>query len=195
MKGNPLHNLSPAKARLVFFALFTVVLTWGMAAGHLVLESYAWLSPQSQYLNNLLANFAAYQPLLLEQGFALSKLSYALIVILSCLPVLLSALELFMIGLFFLRLSKGEIWSNRNTDVLLIAGILSAISPMAYSVVETLQSLAISVSLPKGERIFVYYVGMSFDAAYDIIKGVILISLSLIIKESKNIKDEQDLYI
>ncbi|MEX6427444.1 hypothetical protein [Providencia manganoxydans] len=59
----------------------------------------------------------------------------------------------------------------------------------------SLTSLALSISLPPGERIFVFYLGFSLNAMREIIYGIMILSLALIMKEAKKISDENQQYI
>lgn len=101
------------------------------------------------------------------------------------LPVVLSGYALWLTGLFFLRLSRGETWTDRNIRVLWRVGVLCIVSPATYPLVETLQGLALSIDLPPGDRIFQFSIGLSSASAYEIIKGVLLCIFSIIMRDAK----------
>ncbi|MCW2258446.1 hypothetical protein M2263_004537 [Providencia alcalifaciens] len=100
-----------------------------------------------------------------------------------------------MSGTFSLEPLRGEIWSQKNIKVLLIAGILAVIAPIIYGAQDSLESLALSLSLPEGDKIFVFFLGFSSSAVREIIYGIIILSLSLIIRETKKLSDENKQYI
>ena len=132
---------------------------------------------------------------LLDPDTWLSSTVTALIVFLDFLPVVLSAYALWLTGLFFLRLSRGETWTDRNIRVLWRVGVLCIVSPATYPLIETLQGLALSIDLPPGDRIFQFSIGLSSASAYEIIKGVLLCIFSIIMRDAKVLSDEQSQYI
>ncbi|MBK5513055.1 hypothetical protein JFT91_17255 [Pseudomonas sp. TH08] len=193
-----------ALQRMHWVGLLAAILVWILGATEVGGSATLWISKTDEMLAALLYAFAENSPQLLDpfvEGALLnpdtwlSPLVTALIVFLDFLPVALSAYALWLTGLFFLRLSRGETWTERNIRLLWRVGVLCIISPAAYPLVETLQGLALSIDLPPGERIFQFSIGLSSSSAYEIVKGVLLCLFSIIMRDAKVLSDEQSQYI
>ena len=115
--------------------------------------------------------------------------------ILDFLPLLLSSFALYLTGVFFLRLSRGETWSDRNIRILWRVGMLWIVAPATFPMMETLQGLALSIDLPPGQRILQISAGFSSYAAYEVVKGILLCSFSIIMRDAKVLSDEHSHYI
>ncbi|MBK5374356.1 hypothetical protein JFT81_06870 [Pseudomonas sp. TH43] len=193
-----------ALQRMHWVGLLAAILVWILGATEVGGSATLWISKTDEMLAALLYAFAENSPQLLDpfvEGALLnpdtwlSPLVTALIVFLDFLPVALSAYALWLTGLFFLRLSRGETWTERNIRLLWRVGVLCIISPAAYPLVETLQGLTLSIDLPPGERIFQFSIGLSSSSAYEIVKGVLLCLFSIIMRDAKVLSDEQSQYI
>lgn len=193
-----------ALQRMHWVGLLAAILVWVLGATEVGGSATLWISKTDEMLAALLYAFAENSPQLLDpfvEGALLnpdtwlSPLVTALIVFLDFLPVALSAYALWLTGLFFLRLSRGETWTERNIRLLWRVGVLCIISPAAYPLVETLQGLTLSIDLPPGERIFQFSIGLSSSSAYEIVKGVLLCLFSIIMRDAKVLSDEQSQYI
>ncbi|MFJ2323695.1 MULTISPECIES: hypothetical protein [unclassified Pseudomonas] len=193
-----------ALQRMHWVGLLAAILVWFLGVTEVGGSATLWMFKMDEMLAALLYAFAEGSPqlldpfvegALLDPATWLSPLATALIVILDFLPVLLSVYALWLTGLFFLRLSRGETWTDRNIRVLWRVGVLCIVSPATYPLVETLQGLALSIDLPAGERIFKFSIGLSSTSAYEIIKGVLLCLFSIIMRDAKVLSDEQSQYI
>ena len=193
-----------ALQRMHWVGLLAAILVLVLGMTEVVGSAMLWLFNQDDMLAALLYAFAEGSPQLLDpfvEGALLdpnnwlSPLATVLLVVLDFLPVVLSAYALWLTGLFFLRLSRGETWTNRNIKVLWQVGVLCIVTPAAYPLVETLQGLALSIDLPAGERIFQFSIGLSSSSAYEIVKGILLCSFSIIMRDAKVLSDEQSQYI
>ncbi|MDD1003523.1 hypothetical protein M5G26_17470 [Pseudomonas sp. TNT2022 ID642] len=198
------RNNGLALQRMHWVGLLAAILVWVLGVTEVGGNASIWFFKTDEMLAALLYAFAENSPQLLDpfvEGALLapdtwlSPLVTALLVVLDFLPVLLSTYVLWLTGLFFLRLSRGETWTERNIKVLWRVGILCIISPAAYPLVETLQGLALSIDLPPGDRIFQFSVGLSSTSAYEIVKGVLLCLFSIIMRDAKVLSDEQSQYI
>lgn len=69
------------------------------------------------------------------------------------------------------------------------------VSPVLYSLSWTLQSLAVSLDLPAGKRIFQFSLGLSSDGVHDVVVGIIICAFAWVIRESTKIHEENALYI
>ncbi|MDR9862219.1 MULTISPECIES: hypothetical protein [Pseudomonas] len=193
-----------ALQRMHWVGLLAAILVWVLGMTEVGGSAMLWLFNKDDMLAALLYAFAEGSPQLLDpfvEGALLdpnnwlSPLATVLLVVLDFLPVVLSAYALWLTGLFFLRLSRGETWTNRNIKVLWQVGVLCIVTPAAYPLVETLQGLALSIDLPAGERIFQFSIGLSSSSAYEIVKGILLCSFSIIMRDAKVLSDEQSQYI
>lgn len=198
------HINGLALQRMHWIGLLAAILVWFLGVTEVGGNATIWFFKKDEMLAGLLYAFAEGSPQLLDpfvEGALLdpdtwlSSTVTALIVFLDFLPVVLSAYALWLTGLFFLRLSRGETWTDRNIRVLWRVGVLCIVSPATYPLIETLQGLALSIDLPPGDRIFQFSIGMSSASAYEIIKGVLLCIFSIIMRDAKVLSDEQSQYI
>jgi hypothetical protein len=179
--------------RLSWVGKGTAILAWGLGCSYTLVECFMWLSRSPEQVQRILKDFAKSQPLLLAPDFHLSDSTVWLLFILDTLPVVVSSLALLLVGTFFLRLSRNELWSTRNFSLLWAAGILNIISSFFNQLSSSCQSLLVSMGLPPGERIFSF--GLSSDNIYEIVVGIILCAFAWMIRESTKIHEENALYI
>lgn len=191
----PLQNNGSAQYRLRRVGMLAAILAWVMGIVEIGGNAGLWIYSKDQVLGALLGVFAEHGPRLLEADFKPSTLSFALLVILDFLPLLLSSFALWLTGVFFMRLSRGETWSDRNIRILWRVGMLWIIAPATFPMMETLQGLALSIDLPPGERILQISAGFSSYAAYEVVKGILLCSFSIIMRDAKILSDEHSHYI
>ncbi|MBC2659351.1 hypothetical protein H7A76_28255 [Pseudomonas sp. MSSRFD41] len=191
----PLQNNGSAQYRLRRVGMLAAILAWVMGIVEIGGNAGLWIYSKDQVLGALLGVFAEHWPRLLEADFKPSTLSFALLVILDFLPLLLSSFALWLTGVFFMRLSRGETWSDRNIRILWRVGMLWIIAPATFPMMETLQGLALSIDLPPGERILQISAGFSSYAAYEVVKGILLCSFSIIMRDAKILSDEHSHYI
>ncbi|WP_145514394.1 hypothetical protein [Yersinia massiliensis] len=184
-----------SSTRLSLVGKGTAILAWGLGIVYTVGELYMWFNHGTVMLQGILQAFSDSQPLLAEPSFQLSKMAIALLFILNFLPIIVTSAVWLLAGLFFLRLSRNELWTARNFKLLWAAGILNILSPFLYQLSWTGQSLAISLDLPPGERIFVFSLGLSTNSVYDVVVGIILCAFAWMIRESTKIHQENELYI
>ncbi|AIS15648.1 hypothetical protein JM49_29370 [Pseudomonas chlororaphis subsp. aurantiaca] len=193
-----------AQQRLRWVGGLAAIMAWAMGAIEFGGNALLWINRKDETLVALLGSFAQGSPqlldpfaegALLDPNTYLSPLSTTLLIALDFLPLLLSAYTLWLTGLFFLRLSRGETWSDRNISILWRVGVLCIIAPATYPLVETLQGLALSIDLPPGQRILQVSIGLSSYSAYEIVKGILLCSFSIIMRDAKVLSDEQSQYI
>jgi len=175
--------------------MLAAILAWVMGIVEIGGNAGLWIYSKDQVLGALLGVFAEHWPRLLEADFKPSTLSFTLLVILDFLPLLLSSFALWLTGVFFMRLSRGETWSDRNIRILWRVGMLWIIAPATFPMMETLQGLALSIDLPPGERILQISAGFSSYAAYEVVKGILLCSFSIIMRDAKILSDEHSHYI
>ena len=168
-----------AQYRLRRVGLLAAILAWVMGVVELGGNAGLWIYSKDQVLGALLGVFAEHSPRLLEADFKLSSLSFAL----------------YLTGVFFLRLSRGETWSDRNIRILWRVGMLWIVAPATFPMMETLQGLALSIDLPPGQRILQISAGFSSYAAYEVVKGILLCSFSIIMRDAKVLSDEHSHYI
>ena len=178
--------------KVYFISKSIACLMWGLAIADITTNSLLWLMKKDEMVYGIIS---AINPDLLNQNFELSTASLILIIVFDYIPLLISSAGLFFVGYFFFFAAKGEIWSDKNIKALFIGGMLTLLSPLIYGLLDLFQSLAISLSLPDGERFFVFYAGLSSTAIRDIVFGIMILSLSLIMREAKKINDENQLYI
>ena len=195
MKQPTAKHQQRSLTRLSYVGKSTAILAWGLCLAYAVGELYMWLFHREVLLNGILQALSDSQPLLADPGFKLSTLPVALLFLLNLLPILITALVWLLTGLFFLRLSRNELWTARNFKLLWAAGILNIVSPFVYQLCWTLQSLAVSLDLPSGEKIFVFSLGLSTNGVYEVVVGIILCAFAWMIRESIKIHEENALYI
>lgn len=184
--------MSKSKKKLFFYSKSVAFIIWIMAITDLVCDYYFWATRKEAMLYGIIESI---DPTLLDKSIELSSISVILLMLLTHIPILISSISLFFVGYFFFEASKGEIWTQRNIKTLFIGGILAVITPIVNGMLGSLTSLALSISLPPGERIFVFYLGFSLNAMREIIYGIMILSLALIMKEAKKISDENQQYI
>jgi len=173
----------------------SAILAWGLGIVYTVGELYMWFTHGTIMLKGILQAFSESQPLLVEPNFQLSRIVIALLFILNFLPIIVTSVVWLLAGLFFLRLSRNELWTTRNFNLLWAAGILNILSPFLYQLSWTGQSLALSLDLPPGERIFVFSLGLSTNGVHDLVVGIILCAFAWMIQESTKIHQESELCI
>ncbi|NDJ58614.1 hypothetical protein GWD52_16805 [Enterobacteriaceae bacterium 4M9] len=193
MKEQPTTH--PHRSRLSVVGKMTALLTGGLGIYYLVSEIWLWHLYRSDMVQGILSSFSDAIPRLLNVDFHLSTLAVALLFVCDALPVFMTALALMLIGLFFLRLSRNELWTRRNVRLLWVAGILNVLTPIVNSLSSTFQGLAISLDLPAGERLFQLTLGLSTDSLYEMVTGVVLCAFAYMIRESTKIHEENALYI
>lgn len=186
------HNL---QSRLNLVGKAITWLTWGLGLSYIISEAWMWYYNRPVMIESILASFADSQPLLLSPAFHLSVLAKSLLMLLDMLPIAVTSLICFFTGLFFLRLSRNELWTTRNFRVLWTAGIMNIASPVLYSLSWMLQSLALSLDLPAGERILHLSLGLTSSGMHDVVVGIILCAFAWMIRESTKIHEEHALYI
>ncbi|EKT62025.1 hypothetical protein [Providencia burhodogranariea] len=178
--------------KIFLIAKSIAFITWVLGVTDLILKYLLWSSHEIEMLEGIIENLDSHAAI---GTIEVSDTTFNLLMLISYLPTLFSSLSLFFIGYFFFRVTKEEIWSQKNIKTLFIAGILAIITPIVYGMQETFESLALSLSLPESEKIFVFYLGFSSSAAHEVIYGIIILSLSLIMKETKKLSDENKQYI
>ncbi|MFJ5240226.1 hypothetical protein ACIP86_26475 [Pseudomonas neuropathica] len=111
------RNNGLAQQRMHWVGLLAAILVWVLAVTEVGGNASIWFFQTDEMLAALLYAFAENSPQLLDpfvEGALLaldtwlSPLVTALLVVLDFLPVLLSTYVLWLTGLFFLRLSRGE---------------------------------------------------------------------------------------
>ncbi len=193
MKSQP--TTRQHRNRLSMVGKTTALLTGGLGFYYLVSEIWLWHLYRSEMVQGILFSFSDTIPRLLNADFHLSAPAIALLFMCDALPVFMTALTLILLGLFFLRLSRNELWTVRNVRLLWAAGILTILTPMVNSLSSTFQGLAISLDLPAGERLFQLTLGLSTDSLYEMVTGLILCAFAYMIRESTKIHEENALYI
>lgn len=163
-----------------------------MGITNLTLEYYFLYTEKNAILGGMIESI---DPSLLDTNIELTMLSTILLILISHIPVLLLSLSYLFVGYFFYASSKGNIWSNKNIKILFWGGIMAIIPPIFNGFYDEMASLALSLSLPAGERIFLFYFGLSFSAIHDMIYGILIISLAIVMKHAKAINDENQQYV
>lgn len=184
--------MTKGNKKIFFIAKSIALITWIFGASDLIFNYIFWSSSQQEMLYGIVKSL---DPNLLTKKIELSSTSINLLMLITYIPMLFSSLSLFFVGYFIFGASNGEIWSQKNIKTLFIAGILAIITPIVYGIENSLESLALSLSLPEGERIFVFSLGLSSTAVHEVIYGIIILTLSLIMKETKKLSDENKQYI
>lgn len=193
MKAQP--TTRQHRNRLSVVGKMTALITGGLGIYYLVSEIWLWHLYRSEMVQGILFSFSDTIPRLLNPDFHLSTLAVVMLFVCDALPVFMTALTLVLIGLFFLRLSRNELWTVRNVRLLWAAGILTILTPIVNSLSGTFQGLAISLDLPAGERLFQLTLGLSTDSLYEMVTGLILCAFAYMIRESTKIHEENALYI
>ncbi|CAI8945823.1 hypothetical protein ACIOVF_25005 [Pseudomonas sp. NPDC087612] len=184
-----------ARSRLRVIGAFAAVLAWGTGIVEFGGNVLLWVFEKAQVQGAYLQSFGENMPLLLAPDYQPSHLALGLVIGLELIPASLSAFALYLTGLFFLRLSRGETWTTQNIKMLWWVGLLCIGLPMVWPMIGTLQGLAFSIDLPKGERSFSVSIGVSSQAVYEIMKGIFLCAFSLLMRDAKTISDEHNCYV
>lgn len=195
MQSNNTEMQQRSLTRLSTVGKSTALLIWGLALCWLLGDVYLWLSQGREMLRAILVSLSESQPLLASADFAMSRTTEVALFVLDMLPTLLTSVVWLLIGIFFLRLSRNELWTERNFRLLWRAGILNLLGPFLSQLVWTGQGLAVSRDLPAGERIFVFSLGISTGGLYEVVVGIILCAFAWMIRESTRIYEENALYI
>lgn len=184
-----------ARSRLRVIGAFAAVLAWGTGVvefgGGVVMWVFDFADVQSAYLQS----FADQMPMLAAPGYQPSALALGVVIGLDLIPMVVSALALALTGLFFLRVSRGETWTTQNIELLWWVGLLCIGMPLLWPVIWTLQGLGFAIDLPQGERSFSFSIGVSSQAVYEIMKGILLCAFSLLMRDAKTISDEHNCYV
>lgn len=186
---NNLDSVS-TNSRLRSIGAFAALLAWAVALVEFGCTPLLWIFDYSNILASHLSTYGSQMPLLLAPDYQPSSLATGLLLVLDMLPADLMVVALVLTGIFFMRLSKGQIWIESNIKMLWWMGLLFIISPLLAPVIYTLQGLALAIDMPSGERAISIDIGISSTAVYEIIQGIFLCAFSLIVAESKAINDE-----
>jgi hypothetical protein len=184
-----LHSVS-SNIRLRSIGAFAALLAWCVALFEFGAPILYWFFDYPTALAEYLNIFGEQMPSLLAPGYQPAPWIMGLVFALQMLPISLTVLALVLTGIFFMRLSKGHIWTEANIKILWWMGLLFIIVPLLAPVVSTLQGLALAIGVAPGERTVTVTVGASSSAMYAIIQGIFLCAFSLIVAESKVIDDE-----
>ncbi|MFK8331379.1 hypothetical protein M2D63_015340 [Pseudomonas sp. BJa5] len=184
-----------ARSRLRLIGAFAALLAWTTAAVEFGGNLLLWIFDKAQVQSAYLQSYGEQMPLLLAADYQPSTLALGLVLALELIPSSLSVLALFLTGLFFMRLSRGQTWTAPNIKLLWWVGLLCICTPMLWPVIGTLQGLAFAIDLPAGERSFSVSIGVSSVAVYEIMKGILLCAFSLLMRDAKTISDEHNCYV
>lgn len=187
--SNHLHTVS-TNTRLRSIGAFAALLAWSVALIEFGAPILYWIFDYPTALAEYLNAYGEQMPSLLAPGYQPAPWIMGLVLALEMLPISLTVLALVLTGIFFMRLSKGHIWTEANIKILWWMGLLFIATPLLAPVVSTLQGLALAIEMPPDERTFSLSVGVSSAAIYAIIQGIFLCAFSLIVAESKVIDDE-----
>jgi ABC-type amino acid transport system permease subunit len=184
-----------ARSRLRTIGACAAYLAWTTAMiellGTPLLFAFDFPEIQSTYLQI----HGETMPLLLAPGYQASSLAIGLVLVVEMILSGVSVLALALTGLFFHRLSKGQTWTSSNIKLLWWVGLLCIGTPLLWPVTYTLQGLALAIDLPAGERSFNVSIGVSSQAVYEIMKGILLCAFSLLMRDAKTISDEHNCYV
>lgn len=187
-----IFNMLKSNKKLFYYSYFIAFTFFMMGITNILFDYYFWFTQKAYMLSGIIETI---DPQLLDKSVELTSVSIILLMVLTHIPVLISSLSSFFVGYFFFKASRGEIWTKKNIKILLIAGILMMLRPIINGLMKSLESLALSISLPAGEKIFIVNIGISTDGVSDMLYGVMIVSLALIMKETIKISDENKLYI
>ncbi len=187
--NNRLHSVS-TNTRLRSIGAFAALLAWGVALIEFGAPILYWIFDYPTALAEYMKTYGEQMPTLLAAGYQPAPWIMGLVLGLEMLPISLTVLALALTGIFFMRLSKGHIWTEANIKMLWWMGLLFIIAPLLAPIVSTLQGLALAIEVPPGERTLTLSMGVSSGALYAIIQGIFLCAFSLIVAESKVIDDE-----
>lgn len=184
-----------ALTRLNLVGKATALLAGGLGLVYLLGEAWTWLTWRTDIIQAILHSYAETLPQVVAPGFTLSTPALWLLALFDILPGVMTALVLLLTGLFFLRLSRNELWSRRNVRLLWSAGLIKIVTPIVIALCATGQGLALSLDLPAGERLFQLSAGLSTDSIYEVVTGIVLCAFAWIIGESTKLHEENALYI
>ncbi|WP_118984935.1 hypothetical protein [Photorhabdus sp. CRCIA-P01] len=181
--------------RIKLLSFLAIIIAAVMAIGDMGFHIASWSLWHDTTRQAVLQAYSDLMPALIAKGFKQSLLSEVLYISLDTIPLIISTVSYVLIGILFFRLAKGEIWSNRNISASCIIGFLMILEQLLYPVINTLQGMALSVDLVKGQRVFSFSFGVNSESLFIIMFGVFLLIFSLIMRESKRISDEQRYFI
>ncbi|HGM5579060.1 TPA: hypothetical protein ACKP22_000717 [Pseudomonas putida] len=189
------RSVAYARSRLRTIGALAALLAWTTAAVEFGGTPLLWLLDFPTVVSAYLQGYGDQMPLLLAEGYQPSRLAIGLVFILDMIPTSISALALVLTGLFFMRLSQGQTWTLSNIRLLWWVGLLCIGSPLLWSLIGTFEGLALAIDLPAGERSFSVSIGVSSEAVYEIMKGILLCAFSLLMRDAKTISDEHNCYV
>ncbi|MEE1887141.1 hypothetical protein [Pseudomonas carassii] len=189
------RSVAYARSRLRTIGAFAAYLAWTTAIVELTVTPLLFIFDFPEMHNGYLQAYGDQMPLLLEPGYQASPLAIGLVLGVDMIPTLVSVIALCLTGLFFHRLSRGQTWTSDNIKLLWWVGLLCIFTPLLWPVTYTLQGLALAIDLPAGERSFSFSIGVSSQAVYEIMKGILLCAFSLLMRDAKTISDEHNCYV
>lgn len=189
------RSVAYARSRLRTIGALAALLAWTTAAVELGGTPLLWLLDYPTMVSAYLQAYGDQMPLLLAEGYQPSHLAIGLVFFLDLIPTAISAFALLLTGIFFMRLSKGQTWTLPNIRLLWWVGLLCIGSPLLWSLIGTFEGLALAIDLPAGERSFSVSIGVSSEAVYEIMKGILLCAFSLLMRDAKTISDEHNCYV
>ncbi|MBS9427481.1 hypothetical protein [Photorhabdus akhurstii] len=181
--------------RIKLLSFLAIIIASVMTIGDIGFHIASWSLWHDTTRQAVLQAYSDLMPALTAKGFKQSLLSQVLYISLDTIPRIISTASYVLIGILFFRFAKGEIWSNRNISASFIIGFLMILEQLLYPVINTLQGMALSVDLVKGQRVFSFSFGINSESLFIIMFGVFLLIFSLIMRESKKISDEQRYFI
>ncbi|KMW73773.1 hypothetical protein TI10_05940 [Photorhabdus luminescens subsp. luminescens] len=181
--------------RIKLLSFLAIIIAAVMAIGDIGFHIASWSLWHDTTRQAVLQAYSDLMPALIAKGFKQSLLSEVLYILLDTIPRIISTASYVLIGILFFRFAKGEIWSDRNISASFIIGFLMILEQLLYPVINTLQGMALSVDLGKGQRVFSFSLGVNSESLFIIMFGVFLLIFSLIMRESKKISDEQRYFI
>ncbi|MCW7760721.1 hypothetical protein B5C26_11270 [Photorhabdus luminescens] len=181
--------------RIKLLSFLAIIIAAVMAIGDIGFHIASWSLWHDTTCQAVLQAYSDLMPALIAKGFKQSLLSEVLYILLDTIPRIISTASYVLIGILFFRFAKGEIWSDRNISASFIIGFLMILEQLLYPVINTLQGMALSVDLGKGQRVFSFSLGVNSESLFIIMFGVFLLIFSLIMRESKKISDEQRYFI
>lgn len=190
MKHLPL--LSSFK-RLKWAGLVTAGLACTMALTDIIMNTVMWYTGVAS--TGYLEFWSEKIPLLLTEGYQLPTLNRVLLVALDFVPVLISSLGLLLTGLFFLRLSRRELWSTRNARLLMTIGGLSILGLVLQPVLYTLTGLVLSLGLPPGEGLLAVSLGLNTESMSELLKAVFVCSFGFMMNEARSLNEEVKAFV
>ncbi len=181
--------------RIKLLSFLAIIIASVMTIGDIGFHIASWSLWHDTTRQAVLQAYSDLMPALTAKGFKQSLSSQVLYISLDTIPRIISTASYVLIGILFFRFAKGEIWSNRNISASFIIGFLMILEQLLYPVINTLQGMALSVDLVKGQRVFSFSFGVNSESLFIIMFGVFLLIFSLIMRESKKISDEQRYFI